>query len=94
MASWRHGWKSLKNAPHSRDIKHQLFLTPCRQFQRRIENGNQERLLDASACLLPGKGTAYKQLACGLYQAVGKSINASFPTDGMRHGHSSLDATN
>ncbi len=66
-----------------------LLLTPCRQFQRRVGNGNREALLDAGACLLPGKGTIYKQLPRAIYQAVGKSIYASSPTGRKRHGHSS-----
>lgn len=37
-----------------------------------VENGYREALLNAGACLLLGKGTAYKHLPRAIYQAVGK----------------------
>ncbi len=38
-----------------------------------VGNGNREAFLDAGACLLIEKGTAYKHLPHAIYQAVGKS---------------------
>lgn len=40
-----------------------------------VGNGNREALLDAGACLLLEKGTAYKHLPHAIYQVVDKSIN-------------------
>ncbi|HWF62025.1 MAG TPA: response regulator transcription factor [Nitrospira sp.] len=44
-------------------------------------NGNREALLDAGACLLLEKGTAYKHLPHAIYQAVGKSIDVRSPAN-------------
>src|SRR5574338_564342 len=41
-----------------------------------VDNGNREALLDAGACLLLEKGTAYRHLPHAIYQAVGKSHDA------------------
>ena len=40
-----------------------------------VGNGNREALLDAGACLLLEKGTAYKHLPHAIYQVVDKSIH-------------------
>ncbi|OQW32673.1 MAG: hypothetical protein A4E19_04730 [Nitrospira sp. SG-bin1] len=44
-----------------------------------VGNGNREALLDAGACLLLEKGTAYKHLPHAIYQAVGKRMDAGLP---------------
>lgn len=49
-----------------------------------IGNGNREAFLDAGACLLLEKGTAYKHLPHAIYQAVDKSLDAD------SSGHRSL----
>jgi DNA-binding NarL/FixJ family response regulator len=43
-----------------------------------VGSENREALLGAGACQLLEKGTAYKQLPHAIYQAVDKSIDASF----------------
>lgn len=45
-----------------------------------VENGNREALLDAGACLLLEKGTAYQHLSQAIYQAVDRSVDAGSPT--------------
>ncbi|MBS0184130.1 MAG: response regulator transcription factor [Nitrospira sp.] len=46
-----------------------------------IGNGNREAFLDAGACQLLEKGTAYQHLPHAIYQAVGKTIEARSPAD-------------
>ncbi len=46
-----------------------------------VGNGNREALLDAGACLLLEKGTAYKHLPHAIYQAVGKNIDVRLPVN-------------
>jgi len=41
-----------------------------------VGNGNREAILDAGACQLLEKGTAYQHLPHAIYQAVGKNIEA------------------
>jgi DNA-binding NarL/FixJ family response regulator len=41
-------------------------------------NGNREAFLDAGACLLLEKGTAYKHLPHTIYQAIDNSLDAGF----------------
>lgn len=44
-----------------------------------LGNGNREAFLDAGACLLLEKDTAYQHLPQAIYQAVAKSIDARSP---------------
>ena len=44
-----------------------------------VGNGNREAFLDAGACLLLEKATAYKHLPHAIYQAVDKSLDAGSP---------------
>ena len=47
-----------------------------------VGNGNREAFLDAGACQLLEKGTAYQHLPHAIYQAVGKNIEARSTANG------------
>jgi DNA-binding NarL/FixJ family response regulator len=46
-----------------------------------VGNGNREALLDAGACLLLEKGTAYKHLPHAIYQACRRKLDARSSVD-------------
>ena len=56
----------VRKHPHLPVIGHSFYLG----------NGNREAFLDAGACLLLDKDTAYQHLPQAIYQAVDKSIDA------------------
>lgn len=44
-----------------------------------VDDGNREAFLDAGACLLLEKETAYQHLSQAIYQAVDRSVDAASP---------------
>lgn len=48
-----------------------------------LGNGNREAFLDAGACLLLEKSTAFQYLPQAIYQAVDKSVDARSPGNGL-----------